>query len=73
MGCLYEERTVSATQTDSARSLRRVETSEASSQTAGGRKEEVILVINQVQDGDEMRDWRAFKQGRPLADAKLFF
>ena len=37
------ERTVSATQTVSERSLRRVETSEAMSRTAGGGKVEAIL------------------------------
>ena len=37
------ERTVSATQTVSERSLRRVETSEAISRTAGGGKFEAIL------------------------------
>ena len=37
------ERTVSATQTVSERSLRRVETSEAMSRTVGGGKLEAIL------------------------------
>ena len=42
-GAGMAERTVSATQTVSERSLRRLETSEAISRTAGGGKLEAIL------------------------------